>query len=169
MLLLAFSYAAAADREAHVAQPAVYTIRQLTKTLGVTARTLRFYEAEGLVSPKRRGQARLYDEADRARILVILRGRRLGFTLDEMRDMLRNYDFKDSQVREQMLMTRTKFLERLERLQAKRRDIEESVQHICGCLADIDSALEGKPTKPWYAFFRDIILSQRSTPTRRTD
>jgi DNA-binding transcriptional MerR regulator len=152
-----------------VSKPAVYTIRQLTKALGISARALRYYEDEGLVSPKRVGQARLYDEADRARVLVILRGRRLGFTLGEMRDMLRNYDFKDSQVREQMLMARTKFLERLERLQTKRRDIEESVRHICECLADVDAALEGKPIRPWYAFFRDIMLTQRPTPTHRTD
>jgi hypothetical protein len=77
-----------------------------------------------------------------------------------MRDMLRNYDFKDSQVREQMMVARMKFLERLERLQAKQKDIEESVQHIFGCLADIDAALDGKPTKPWYAFFRDIYVQR---------
>lgn len=84
----------------------IYTIKQLTKELGVTARALRFYEDLGLVKPLRRKQTRIYSEGDRARILVVLRGRRLGFTLPEMSEMLRNYDFKDSEGRDQMLFAR---------------------------------------------------------------
>jgi len=56
-----------------------YTIRQLTKEFSVTARTLRFYEDEGLIAPERRGQTRIYSTRDRARIILILRGRRVGF------------------------------------------------------------------------------------------
>ena len=66
----------------------IYTIRQLTKEFGVTARTLRFYEDEHLIAPGRRGQTRLYSARDRARIILILRGRRLGFSLAEIREVL---------------------------------------------------------------------------------
>ena len=58
-----------------------YSIRELTKELGITARTLRHYETEGLIAPARRGLQRLYSARDRARITLILRGRRVGFTL----------------------------------------------------------------------------------------
>src|SRR5690348_17992774 len=62
-----------------------FTIRQLTKEFSVTARTLRFYEDEGLIAPARRGQTRIYSPRDRARIILILRGRRVGFSLAEIR------------------------------------------------------------------------------------
>ncbi len=64
-----------------------FTIRQLTKEFGVTARALRFYEEEGLIAPSRRGQTRLYAPRDRARIVLILRGRRVGFSLAELREL----------------------------------------------------------------------------------
>src|SRR5580698_3412386 len=69
-----------------------YTIRQLTKEFNVTARTLRFYEDEGLIAPERRGQTRIYSSRDRARIILILRGRRVGFSLAEIREILDLYD-----------------------------------------------------------------------------
>ena len=68
-----------------------YTIRQLTKEFSVTARTLRFYEDEGLIAPERRGQTRIYSARDRARIILILRGRRVGFSLAEIREILDLY------------------------------------------------------------------------------
>ena len=61
-----------------------YSIRELTKELGITARTLRHYEDEGLIAPTRNGQQRIYSARDRARITLILRGRRVGFTLAEI-------------------------------------------------------------------------------------
>ena len=64
-----------------------YTIRQLTKEFGVTARTLRFYEDEGLIAPERRGQTRIYSVRDRARITLIVRGRKVGFSLAEIREI----------------------------------------------------------------------------------
>src|SRR6185437_4036175 len=72
-----------------------YTIRQLTKELRVTARTLRHYEDEGLVRPARRGLTRIFSEHDRARLIIILRGRRLGFSVAEMKEVAKMYDYKD--------------------------------------------------------------------------
>ncbi|HEY2573686.1 MAG TPA: MerR family transcriptional regulator, partial [Verrucomicrobiaceae bacterium] len=109
-----------------------FTIRQLTKELGVTARTLRHYEDRKLIAPARRGQTRLYSFEDRARILIVLRGRRLGFTINEMSEMLRMYDYKDSEVRDEILTARSKFVERIRKLERKRRDIDESLLQLKG-------------------------------------
>jgi DNA-binding transcriptional MerR regulator len=65
-----------------------YTIGDLAREFAVTLRTLRFYEDRGLLSPKREGAARIYDARDRSRLSVILKGKQLGFTLTEIREML---------------------------------------------------------------------------------
>lgn len=69
-----------------------YSITDLTEEFGVTARTLRHYEAEGLVRPERRGLARLYSHRDRARLRIALRAARLGFSLKEIKDLFDSYD-----------------------------------------------------------------------------
>ena len=69
-----------------------YTVTELARELGVSARTLRFYEDKGLVSPRRAGSTRVYTHRDRARMILILRGKRLGFSLREIKDYLDLYD-----------------------------------------------------------------------------
>ena len=71
---------------------AVMTIRQMCDTFDVTPRTLRFYEARELLFPQRRGQHRLYTRTDRARLKLILRGKRFGFSLEQIRQLLELYD-----------------------------------------------------------------------------
>ena len=68
------------------------TIRQMCDVFDVTPRTLRFYEARELLFPVRRGQHRLYGRADRARLKLILRGKRFGFSLEQIRQLLELYD-----------------------------------------------------------------------------
>ena len=68
------------------------TIREMCDAYAVTPRTLRFYEARELISPERRGQHRLYDRRDRARLTLILRGKRFGFSLEEIRQLLELYE-----------------------------------------------------------------------------
>ena len=137
-----------------------YTMRQLTKKLGVTARTLRHYEAEGLVAPTRTGQARSYSFRDYARILIVLRGRRLGYSLAEMGEVLQMYEYKDSDVQSELLMARSKFLERIANLKSKQKDIKESIQQLSECVNEIDGALIGRPRTPWYAFFASRVGSE---------
>ena len=72
-----------------------YTITQLCGEFGVTARALRFYEDEGLISPRRNGLARVYSWRDRARLAWILRGKRVGFSLSDIREMIDLYDADD--------------------------------------------------------------------------
>ena len=76
------------------AQAAVewYTIRDLAKDFAVTTRALRFYEERGLLRPQRKGQSRVYSAADRVRLTLVLRGKRLGFTLDESAELIAMYD-----------------------------------------------------------------------------
>ena len=73
------------------------TIREMCDTFGVTARTLRFYESKELLSPMRDGQKRLFTRRDRARLKLILRGKRFGFPLEEIRQLLDLYDVGDQQ------------------------------------------------------------------------
>lgn len=68
------------------------TIREMSEAFGVTPRALRFYETCGLLNPQRRGQVRLYSRADRARLKLILRGKRFGFSLEQIREILELYD-----------------------------------------------------------------------------
>ena len=70
----------------------LYSVAELAKELDITTRTLRFYEDRGLIAPQRVGTARIYSRRDRARMIMILRGKRLGFTLREIKDYLDLYD-----------------------------------------------------------------------------
>ena len=78
----------------------LYTIRQLGKEFGLTARAIRHYEEMGLLAPARRGLSRLYSENDRKRLRLILRGRRLGFSLEEIGEMLALHYARPGEVRD---------------------------------------------------------------------
>lgn len=135
-----------------------YTIRQLTKELNVTARTLRYYEDEGLVNPVRNGQTRMFSEHDRARLIIILRGRRLGFTVAEMKNVAGMYDYKDG-TPEQMILARRKFEARIRQLEERKLDLEQALRQLRQCIAEINDGLEGKPRTPWPEFFeRENVL-----------
>jgi len=107
----------------------VFTIRDLTKEFGVSARTLRFYEEKGLVDPARRGEQRLYTRRDRARLAYVLAGKAVGFSLEEVREMLDLYDLGDGQVT-QLKVALAKFGERIERLEKQKNDIDRVVAEL---------------------------------------
>ena len=119
-----------------------FTIRQLTKEFGVTARALRFYEEEELIAPARRGQTRLYNARDRARIALILRGRRVGFSLAELRELLDLYEGPGGSAA-QMAEARRKFAERINALERQKVDIEQSLQELRDGIQSIDAVLGG--------------------------
>lgn len=73
-----------------------YTISELANEFDITTRTIRFYEDKGLLQPVREGQKRIYSSADRVRLILILRGRRLGFSIDESKDLIELYQPKKS-------------------------------------------------------------------------
>jgi DNA-binding transcriptional MerR regulator len=117
-----------------------YTIQDLTKAFGITSRTLRHYEDEGLISPERRGQARIYSARDRARLLLILRGRRVGFGLSEIAEILDLYEKTDGGAA-QLSLARKKFAERIALLERQQADIEESLAELRLGLTMIDNKL----------------------------
>ncbi|VAW13445.1 Predicted transcriptional regulator LiuR of leucine degradation pathway, MerR family [hydrothermal vent metagenome] len=100
-----------------------FTISQLADEFGITARTLRHYEDQGIVSPRRSGQRRLYGRRDRARLRLALQGRRVGFTLAEIREMLDLYTLRDGQ-ETHLRISLEKFRERVSRLKNQRREID---------------------------------------------
>jgi len=116
-----------------------YTIRQLTKEFAVTARTLRFYEDEGLIAPERRGQTRIYSVRDRARIILILRGRKVGFSLAEIREYLGLYD--PTSTTKQLTHARKKFVERIAVLEKQKLDIDAAITEIKRSISEVDERL----------------------------
>ena len=101
-----------------------YGISDLAKEFDITTRTIRFYEAEGLLSPTRQGQTRIYTERDRVQLKLILRGKRLGFSLSESRQILSLYD-PGTGNKDQFSLLLKKIHERREALERQRRDIEK--------------------------------------------
>ncbi|QRM55570.1 MerR family DNA-binding transcriptional regulator [Sinorhizobium sp. BG8] len=106
-----------------------YSITELTREFGVSTRTLRFYEDEGLIHPERRGRTRLFRPADRRLIQEILRGRRIGFTIAEIREIIQVYKDPPGEVGQLQLLMR-KVNEKREDLRQKRRDIDETLGEL---------------------------------------
>ncbi|MEI3853833.1 MULTISPECIES: MerR family transcriptional regulator [Ensifer] len=116
-----------------------YSITELTREFGISTRTLRFYEDEGLIHPERRGRTRLFRPADRRLIQEILRGRRIGFTIAEIREIIQVYKDPPGEMGQlQLLMSRVE--EKREELRQKRKDIEDT-------LAELDNVEEACLTR----------------------
>jgi DNA-binding transcriptional MerR regulator len=107
-----------------------WTVRELADELAVTTRTLRFYEAEGLIAPERRGTARVYHPRDRARMRLILRGKRFGMSLAEIREIVEMYDGAATSERRQL----ETLLGRLEHIHAdlvqRRADLDRILTEV---------------------------------------
>jgi DNA-binding transcriptional MerR regulator len=107
-----------------------YTVRELADELGVTTRTLRFYEAEGLVRPRRQGTNRVYSQRDRARLRLILRGRRFGMSVAECREIVDMYDGAASSERRQLEVLLSRLDEIAADLRARQADIRRTLTEI---------------------------------------
>jgi DNA-binding transcriptional MerR regulator len=115
-----------------------FTIGELSREFGVTLRALRFYENKGLISPQRDGLSRLYSQGDRTRLALILKGKKLGFTLGEISQMIAVEEGEaDSNA---LTLSREKCLEQIELLKKQKAEIEEGLNE----LTRIYSSLTGK-------------------------
>jgi len=108
---------------------ASYTITDLANEFGVTTRTIRHYENEGLVSPQRRGVARIFSGRDWVRLKLALRGKRLGFSLQEIKELFDLYDLSKSE-RRQLEAFLTKLEKRKALLEQQRQDVEAMLQEV---------------------------------------
>jgi DNA-binding transcriptional MerR regulator len=106
-----------------------FTIRQLCVEFKVTPRALRFYEDKGLLSPAREGLNRVYSHRDRARLVLILRGKRVGLSLAEIRDILELYKVDETGAT-QAAKSLKKFKERILALEAQREDIDHAIAEL---------------------------------------
>lgn len=106
-----------------------FSISQLSEEFGITPRAIRFYEDEDLIKPSRQGQSRIYSPRDRARLALILRGKRVGFSLVEIKEMLDLYDMNDGQAT-QLSHAIKKFNERINSLERQRGDIEQALVEL---------------------------------------
>ncbi|WP_423785213.1 MerR family transcriptional regulator [Haematobacter missouriensis] len=127
------------------------TIGEMCAAFDVTPRTLRFYESKELLSPLREGQTRWFTRRDRGRLKLILRGKRFGFSLEEMRQLLDLYDRDGSQIT-QLSRPRDVAAKRLDDLERRRAELDEAIAELKEEIAWADDVLAGGP--------RDLTAAQ---------
>ena len=117
-----------------------YAIGELAEEFGVTSRALRLYEEEGLLDPRREGTRRIYNERDRVRLRLILRGKRLGWSLSEIRE---SFDLYDSSLGEEAQLEQMleKLAARREMLHAQRLDIDHALEDLESIVVNCEAAL----------------------------
>jgi len=121
----------------------VFSIAELAREFEVTTRTIRFYEDKGLLSPEREGQRRIYHPRDQMRLRLIMRGKRLGFSLDEIREMIDLYDADTSEVA-QLKLFLDKINERQTALRRQQADIAEILTELDQRQRECETLLDAK-------------------------
>lgn len=124
-----------------IAESRTYSISELAREFGITPRALRFYEDKDMLHPDRDGMTRVYSHRDRARVKIIVRLKRLGLPLADIREILDLYGLEDGQ-RAQMRMSLIKFRNQVKELEAQREDIEMALQELHNGIDWLDSMLE---------------------------
>jgi DNA-binding transcriptional MerR regulator len=125
----------------------LYSVTQLGVDLGVSARTIRFYEDKGLISPRRAGNNRVYTFRDRARMILILRGKKLGFTLRDIKEYLDLYDADPTHAKQLRLLL-TAVRSRILRLEDQRRALDEALGELLEVETQAREALGARENIP---------------------
>jgi DNA-binding transcriptional MerR regulator len=123
-----------------------FTIGDLSREFGVTLRTLRFYEDKGLISPQRRGTTRIYSRRDRARLQLILRGKKVGFSLEDIKEMLDLYDLRDGQIT-QFKVSLSKFRDQISILKSQRDEIDAAITDLTRTCDLVETMLDERRSK----------------------
>ena len=123
-----------------------FTIGELAHEFGVTLRTLRFYEDKGLISPQRQGLARIYGRRERARLKLILLGKKVGFSLDAIKEMLEFYDLKDGRTT-QLRLALARFGGQVEILRRQKDDIEQAIAELTRTMGVIQGMLDERKSE----------------------
>ena len=118
-----------------------YSISDLAREFKITTRTIRFYESRGLIAPARSATTRLYSKRDRARLMLILRGRNLGFTVEDVGDYLALYDSDPGQIAQTRLLL-DKVMSAIAELEIKRADIDAALRDLREIEARCESHLK---------------------------
>ena len=121
-------------------KPQLHTVTQLAAELGITARTLRFYEGKGLISPSRLGNTRVYMARDRARMILILRGKRLGFSLREIAEYLDLYDLDPAHKAQNAKLLKL-VSDRISKLEQQRVALDEMLAELNSWKAHAETVL----------------------------
>ena len=121
-----------------------YTVTELAQDLGVTARTIRFYEDRGLIAPQRAGNTRVYTRRDRGRMILILRGKRLGFRLRDIKDYLDLYDV-DLNHHEQLRLLLKAVQQRISGLLEQRQALDQTLAELKNIESQASAALAASP------------------------
>ncbi|MCX4029452.1 MerR family DNA-binding transcriptional regulator [Endozoicomonas sp. SM1973] len=111
---------------------ATYSISELAKEFAITTRTIRFYEDKGLLTPMRQGQVRVYSHKDRVHLKLILRGKRLGFSLDECQELIEMYTPGTSNIKQIQAL--------LDKIAVKRQQLNQQLKDIAALQQELDTA-----------------------------
>ena len=125
----------------------IYSIAELSREFAITPRTIRFYEDEGLIKPRRQGLTRLYSAGDRTRLSWILRGKRLGFSLSEIRQLLDLYQVDRTGVQQLRELLRRSRLHVAE-LERRRRDLDAHIEEFRTVEAQVSAELRHRGIDP---------------------
>jgi DNA-binding transcriptional MerR regulator len=141
------SVAASAKTTASRDQQRIYSIAELAREFAITARTIRFYEDEGLIKPRRQGLTRLYSTHDRTRLGWILRGKRLGFSLAVIKELLDLYQVDRTGVQQLRELLRRSRLH-IDDLERRRRDLEAHIGEFKDVEAQVAAELKHRGIDP---------------------
>ena len=121
-----------------------FSIGDLAKEFGVTLRTLRFYEDKDLIHPRREGLNRIYSRRDRARLKLVLLGKKVGFSLDEIKEMLALYELREGDTAQLQTVLR-RFSEQVEVLEDQKQAVEQAIEELTRTMSIVSGMLHSHP------------------------